>query len=139
MSTEKDISIRVSNSSMNEPKEPCLNDKPSRKYSSNYESQDKNYRVNNPNQKSSREKTEEDEESQADLEALASLGNEAKRYKDEYGINPSRIIKYRKDANGNVVFLCHEETPEGKRLFYILRAGRKTDDWKKSELDYRKD
>jgi len=71
--------------------------------------------------------------------AFSSLGIEAGKYKDQYGIDPSRILRYKEDNKGNLKFLCHEVPLKGKELFYILRATQKTDDWKKIISEYQED
>lgn len=106
-----------------------------------YNNPDKKYesKQNERDKQDTREENKENKELHATLEALASLGDEAKIYKDEYGIDPARILSYRKDAQGSIIFLCRERTQDGRRLFYVLRASKKTEDLKKLASEYKKD
>lgn len=135
MKTERDIFNQVYNHSMGNQQGPYnpMEYPHSNQRSFDYTSPDKTHKEQDHGGKNEGSKEE------PDLEALASLGDEAGMYHDEHGINPARILRYREDKEGNIIFLCHEETPDGKRFFYILRASKKTGDWKKVVSDYRKD
>jgi len=72
-------------------------------------------------------------------EALGKFGIEVTKFRDQYGVDPSKIVEFRETKKGEVIFLCQEETPDGKQTFYILKASQKTDDWKRVVSEYKKE
>jgi len=67
---------------------------------------------------------------------LAKRGIPARKFIDELGIDPSRIMRYKERADGTSVFLCYEENPDGSSSFYILTGTKKTKNWKEIIKSY---